>query len=163
FAACAIVTVQTVHGVPAGKWQSALNSTEGLVPHGVVASVATHKGRPAVRLVEDPRQPVEGYAMGSGPTLREGAIEGEPPGQPGAGAEGAAGGFVGIAFRARADHSAFECFYVRPTNGRADDQLRRNHSTQYISFPDFPWQKLRQEAPGVYESYVDLVPSEWTH
>ena len=26
-----------------------------------------------------------------------------------------------------------ECFYLRPTNGRVDDQVRRNHATQYIS------------------------------
>ena len=53
-------------------------------------------------------------------------------------------------------------FLYRPTNGRADDQLRRNHSTQYISFPEYEWQRLRTEAPGQYESYVDLVPGEWT-
>jgi hypothetical protein len=58
--------------------------------------------------------------------------------------------------------SHYEAFYLRPTNGRADDQLRRNHSTQYISHPDFPWDRLRREHPGVYESYVDLVPGEWT-
>jgi hypothetical protein len=40
--------------------------------------------------------------------------------------------------------------------------LRRNHSTQYVSHPDFPWQKLRKETPGVYESYVDLEPGAWT-
>ena len=56
----------------------------------------------------------------------------------------------------------FECIYLRPTNGRAEDQVRRNHSTQYFSFPDFPWPRLRKEAPGKYESYVDLVPGEWT-
>jgi hypothetical protein len=39
----------------------------------------------------------------------------------------------------------------------------RNHSTQYTAFPAFPWHKLRNENPGVYESYVDLVPGEWTH
>ena len=33
---------------------------------------------------------------------------------------------------------------------------------QYISDPDFPWQKLRSETPSRYESYVDLVPGEWT-
>jgi hypothetical protein len=27
------------------------------------------------------------------------------------------------------DDSHYECFCIRPTNGRADDQLRRNHST----------------------------------
>ena len=32
---------------------------------------------------------------------------------------------------------------------------------QYISFPEFPWQKLRKETPSKYEAYVDLVPGEW--
>ena len=37
-------------------------------------------------------------------------------------------GFIGVAFRVQARPDAFECFYIRPTNGRANDQLRRNHS-----------------------------------
>jgi hypothetical protein len=28
--------------------------------------------------------------------------------------------------------------------------------------PDYPWFKLRKESPGQYESYVDVVPGEWT-
>jgi hypothetical protein len=60
------------------------------------------------------------------------------------------------------DRSRYECFYLRPTNGRAEDQLRRNHSAQYIAHPEFPWHRLRRETPGKYESYVDLVPGEWT-
>jgi hypothetical protein len=71
-------------------------------------------------------------------------------------------GFVGLAFRISTDRSHFECFYLRPKNGRAEDQLQRNHSVQYISIPGFPWQKLRSETPGKYESYVDLVPGQWT-
>jgi hypothetical protein len=47
-------------------------------------------------------------------------------------------------------------------NGRSEDQTQRNHSTQYISVPDFPWQKLRAETPSKYESYVDLAPGAWT-
>jgi hypothetical protein len=31
-----------------------------------------------------------------------------------------------------------------------------------MSHPDFPWFRLREEAPGVYESYVDLVLGAWT-
>jgi hypothetical protein len=61
-----------------------------------------------------------------------------------------------------ADPSKYECFYIRPTNGRADDQERRNHTTQYISMPDFEWSRLRREAPGRYESYVDLATGAWT-
>lgn len=40
--------------------------------------------------------------------------------------------------------------------------MRRNHSTQYISHPDYPWHRLRRENPGVYESYADLVTGGWT-
>ncbi len=79
-----------------------------------------------------------------------------------AGATADARGFVGAAFRTNADGSKYECFYIRPTNGRAEDQLRRNHSTQYISFPDYEWNRLRTETPGKYESYVDLVPGKRT-
>jgi len=71
-------------------------------------------------------------------------------------------GFVGIAFRVSLNGSRFECIYLRPTNGRAEDQVRRNHSVQYISVPGFPWQRLRKEFPAQYETYVDLAPGEWT-
>ena len=60
------------------------------------------------------------------------------------------------------DSRRFKTFYLRPTNGRADDQLRRNHSVQYTSEPEWPWDRLRREATGLYESYVDLVAGEWT-
>ena len=53
-------------------------------------------------------------------------------------------------------------FYIRPTNGRAEDQERRNHSVQYISHPDYPWYRLRSETPSKYEAYVDLEPATWT-
>jgi len=98
--------------------------------------------------------------------FQDGVIELELTGEPGPNAGGGARGFVGVAFRvfpdAAKDALKYECFYLRPTNGRADDQVRRNHSVQYISFPDFPWQRLRKEFPEKYESYVDLVPGEWT-
>lgn len=94
--------------------------------------------------------------------FKDGIIEVELSGQPGAGSSDQARGFVGLAFRINNDNSKFECIYIRPTNGRSDDQVRRNHSVQYISFPDFPWHKLRKEFPEKYESYVDLAPGEWT-
>ena len=40
-----------------------------------------------------------------------------------------------VAFRQTARIT--ECVSICPTNGRADDQERRNHSTQYASFPDY--------------------------
>jgi hypothetical protein len=70
-------------------------------------------------------------------------------------------GFIGIAFRIDESNFKFECIYLRPTNARADDQLRRNRSTQYFSYPDFKFDRLRKEAPGVYESYADMGLNEW--
>ena len=69
-------------------------------------------------------------------------------------------GFIGIAFRVQGDR--FEYIYLRPTNGRADDQIRRNHTTQYAAHPEFDFDRLRKESPEKYESYVDLEPGVWT-
>lgn len=73
----------------------------------------------------------------------------------------AARGFIGVAFRINESNSKFECIYIRPTNGRVEIQLRRNRATQYFSFPDFKFDRLRKEAPGEYESYVDIGLNEW--
>jgi hypothetical protein len=70
-------------------------------------------------------------------------------------------GFIGMAFRINADNSKFECIYIRPTNGRAEDQIRRNHSIQYFSFPDFKFPRLRKESPEMYESFADMGLNEW--
>jgi hypothetical protein len=69
-------------------------------------------------------------------------------------------GIVGISFRVHGDSA--ERFYIRPENSRLSDQIFRNRSTQYESAPDFPWNRLRQEQPGKYESYVDLESGAWT-
>jgi hypothetical protein len=117
-----------------------------------------------VRLVEqgEPTPDDATIAILSGSDFKDGVIEAEIAGAPRKDAPQDMRGFVGIAFRVQPHASHFECFFLRPTNGRADDQLRRNHSTQYISHPDFPWYRLREETPGVYESYTDLVPGAWT-
>lgn len=70
-------------------------------------------------------------------------------------------GFIGVAFRIDEINSRFEGIYIRPTNGRAEDPLRRNRSTQYFSYPDFKFDRLRNEAPGKYESYADIGLNEW--
>lgn len=70
-------------------------------------------------------------------------------------------GFIGIAFRISSSNDRFECIYIRPTNGRAEQQLRRNRSTQYFSFPDYKFDRLRKEAAGEYESYADMGLNEW--
>ena len=70
-------------------------------------------------------------------------------------------GFIGIAFRISDDNSSFESIYIRPTNGRATDQVRRNHSIQYYSYPDYKFDRLRKEAPEKYESYADMELNKW--
>jgi hypothetical protein len=70
-------------------------------------------------------------------------------------------GFIGVAFRINDSSSQFECIYIRPVNGRADNQLQRNHSIQYFSYPNYSFEQLRKEAPGQYESYADMGLNEW--
>jgi hypothetical protein len=70
-------------------------------------------------------------------------------------------GFIGVAFRINEDNTKFESIYIRPTNARAVDQIRRNHSIQYFSFPDFPFMRTRKETPEKYESYADMALNEW--
>lgn len=70
-------------------------------------------------------------------------------------------GFIGIAFRIDESNSQFECIYIRPTNGRATEQVRRNHSIQYFSYPDYKFSRLRKESPEMYESYADMGLNEW--
>jgi len=132
--------------------------------HQVKADAVTYRGKSAVHITESNPGgfPVDTFAVVKGTALLDGEMEAEIAGAPVNGSFEGARGFIGISFRVTADAGKFELFYLRPTNGRADDQLRRNHSTQYVSFPDWPWQKTRQETPGLYESYTDLEPGAWT-
>ena len=129
----------------------------------VNASRVNYRDKSALRLIEqEDEKESHSLAMLPDSMFKDGVIEAEIAGSLRADAVEGMRGFVGIAFRVQPHGSQFECFYLRPTNGRADDQLRRNHATQYISHPDYPWYKLREENPGVYESYTDILPDEWT-
>jgi hypothetical protein len=70
-------------------------------------------------------------------------------------------GFIGVAFHINDSNSRFESIYLRPTNARAEDQVRRNHSIQYFAYPDYKFQRLRKEAPERYEAYADMTLDEW--
>src|SRR5262245_23674709 len=140
----------------------AAQTTDRLTARNVTVAPITFKGRSAVQLVATPDAPnATSYAVVKDATFLNGTIEVDLAGQPAAGAGAGARGFIGIAFRMQAD-GKYEYIYLRPTNGRADDQVRRNHSTQYSSYPDFDFAKSRAEAPEKYESYVDLEPGVWT-
>jgi hypothetical protein len=141
-----------------------LESKRGLELINVKGEFVTLDGRTGLRVTRS-----DGYTEGgtlvlvSGTEFSDGTIELELAGEPAPGADPNMRGFVGVAFRVdSADVDRYECFYLRPTNARAENQLRRNHTTQYVSHPEYPWYRLREESPGVYESYVDLEPGAWT-
>jgi hypothetical protein len=140
----------------------AAQSANQLTGKNVSIAQTTYKGRISTQLIAAPNAAnATSYAVIKDASFRDGTIEVDLAGQPAAGAGEGARGFIGIAFRLQQD-GRYEYIYLRPTNGRADDQVRRNHSTQYSSHPDFDFARSRQEAPEKYESYVDLQPGVWT-
>jgi hypothetical protein len=156
-----------------------LNSMAGLEVHSIKedgvdpvktkTDVATYRGRRALRVINEDGLTAAGTPAGAQAIaivktsdFKDGTIEAEVVGLARPGAPPTARGFVGIAFHVQDHGSRYESIYLRMTNARADDQLQRNHTTQYVSQPEFTWQRLRKENPGVYESYVDLDPGAWT-
>ncbi len=142
-----------------------LDSLHGLDVVNGKAVVTTYRGHRSVHLVPLPghRTATDAVlAILSGRDFRDGTIEVEVAGSRRADSQPDERGFIGIAFRVQSHGSRFENIYLRPANGRANDQVRRNHSVQYCSEPDFPWHRLREESPEQYESYVDLEPGVWT-
>lgn len=148
-----------------------LESAEHLRLHNVTAEPALLQGKKGLkatiseearRRMSQTQQYTQGLVWIEGVDFSNGVIEAEIAGAlaPEAGAE--ARGFVGIAFRVSKDLKTYDAFYLRPTNGRAGDQERRNHAVQYTSLPDWPWSRLREETPSRYEAYADLVPGVWT-
>src|SRR4051812_41157154 len=97
-----------------------------LEPHRVKVDTVDYQGKHAIKVVEDGTPPNgEAYAVVKGSTFHDGTIEVEVAGRPASGAVEGARGFIGMAFRLK--DGRFEYVYLRPTNGRADDQVRRNH------------------------------------
>ncbi len=135
-----------------------------LKPVNVVLKEVNYKGKNGIRMAGNGmRNHLHEIAIVKNAQFTNGTIEVELSGDRLPDSDSSYRGFVGIAFRVKeADTMRFECLYIRPTNGRTDDQLRRNHSTQYTAEPEYPWFRLRKEAPGVYESYADMVEGEWT-
>jgi hypothetical protein len=149
--------------VTSAKAQEIALKPAALTPYQVTVAATDYKGKPAVAL-EMPKMAdnEKTVAVLKDIDFHNGTIEATISGQPRANSGEGARGFVGIAFRVAADTSKMELFYIRPTNGRANDQVRRNHSAQYVSMPGFPWEKLRKETPEKYEAYADMLPAEWT-
>ena len=140
----------------------AAQSADRLIGQNVSIAQTNFKGQSAVQVIAKPGAANgTSYASLKNVSFRDGVIEVDVAGQPASDTFAGARGFIGIAFRIQ-DDGRYEYIYLRPTNGRADDQVRRNHSTQYSSYPNFDFARSRQEAPEKYESYVDLQPGAWT-
>jgi hypothetical protein len=130
----------------------------------VSASMTKLTGKEVVRVIKDSnlnQADLPTYAKVNGIDFSNGTIEVKVLSRLLPTAPPTARGFIGIAFRINDSDSKFESIYIRPTNGRANDQVRRNHSIQYFSFPDYPFDRLRKEAPEKYESYADMGLNEW--
>ena len=150
----------SAHAGPAAR-HVAVENGEGLEFIRAVPKPVTYKNEKALQILA--ARTTDALALLKDLDFTDGAIDVDVAGLPGAAASNTARGFIGVAFRSAPHGTAFDCFYLRPTNGRADDQLRRNHAAQYVSEPEFPWERLRTQSPGVYESYVDLETGVWTH
>jgi hypothetical protein len=154
-----------------------LQNKDSLSLHNVIVESVTWKGQQGIRMTAAPDAKPPAVRAGEGgpdanridrlaiiPTLfNNGTIELDVAGEPAPDANGGARGFVGVAFRVQPNRANYDCVYLRPTNGRADDQERRNHAVQYVYHPEHPWFRLRKDSPSRYESYVDLEPATWTH
>jgi hypothetical protein len=135
-----------------------------LVGVNVSMSVETLKSRSVVKVTKDSTvkevdEPT--FVRLKGVEFKDGTIEVMVLSKLQANAPELARGFIGVAFRINEDHSKFECIYIRPANGRDSNQVRRNHSIQYFSYPDYKFSRLRKEAPEQYESYADMGLNEW--
>jgi pimeloyl-ACP methyl ester carboxylesterase len=139
-------------------------SSEILEPHQVSYSFVEIENLPVIQVVKDTSikavdEPT--FVKIKGTDFKDGVIEVKVLSRLLPTAPDYARGFIGIAFRINEDNSKFESIYIRPTNGRAEQQVRRNHSIQYFSYPDFKFDRLRKESPEVYESYADMGLNEW--
>ncbi|WP_276484089.1 hypothetical protein [Paraflavitalea pollutisoli] len=135
-----------------------------LLPVGAIVQATMLDGKNVAKVIKD--SSVTGFdeptfALLKGVTFKDGIIEARVLSRLLPNAPAMARGFIGIAFRVCDSVNKFECIYIRPTNGRADNQLRRNRSIQYFSYPGYTFERFRKENPGEYESYADMGLNEW--
>ncbi len=132
--------------VPSGKgWKGDLTR----------ATLTTKDGAPAIAL-----KGAEAMLWLDGFEFTNGTIEFDAKGQ----SAPRQSAFVGLAFRVR-DAKTYDAVYFRPFNFRATDPDAKAHAVQYISHPQWTWQKLRTEKTGQYEKPIDPAPDgdAWFH
>jgi hypothetical protein len=120
------------------------------------ATTFTENDKKGIRLNEAPG---DGLMILSGSNFSNGIIELDIKGS-----NKVQQSFVGIGFHGK-NLKTYDGLYFRPFNFKSDDPVRRAHAVQYISMPNYDWEKLRTEFPGKYENKIDPAPGpdEWFH
>ena len=134
-------------GVPDGKgWKGSIGATKLIQKDGAAAIEFNKPGQNVVWL--------DGFEFNAGTIEFDAKGKSAPP----------QSSFVGVAFRA-VDAKTHDAVYFRPFNFRAADPERKSHAVQYVSEPQWPWQKLRQEKPGQFEKPIEPAPDgdAWFH
>ena len=147
---------------------------DGARPHRVTARPAAIEGRPCVRVelpddvtfhgqpgVDYVDQPTflvvpGGFTTGTLSVDVWSRLNGKGPAD--------ARAFAGLAYRINKQRDAFESVYLRPLNGLKTDPPppRDQRAIQYFSYPDWPFDRLRETYPdGRYEAGLDIGPEEW--
>jgi hypothetical protein len=159
-----LLTASVALGISRGNAQEAGLKAAKVQAVSVSVSETNVGGKEAIRVIKNPAlkdfdEPT--FARVKGTRFKDGTIEVKVLSRLLMDAPVFARGFLGIAFRVSEDNTKFECIYIRPANARVEDQVRRNHSIQYFSYPDFKFDRLRKESPEKYESYADMGLDEW--
>ncbi len=99
-------------------------------PNATASWVADAKGRPALK--------AKGIVWLEGAMFSDGTIEVDILGQ----SAPPQSNFLGIAFRG-VDDTTYDCVYFRPCNFRHANPENAARAVQYVSQPEWPWQRLR--------------------
>ena len=155
---CLVVLANNLHA------QSISFDKSNIEPVNVFMSVEKMMGKEVVKVIKDSSvkeadEPT--FVKIKGTNFRNGTIEVKVLSRLLKNAPDFARGFIGIAFRINDSNTTFESIYIRPVNARVDDQVRRNHSIQYYSYPGYKFDRLRKESPERYESYSDMEMNKW--
>ncbi len=133
--------------VPDGKgWKGAIAAAKLVEKDGAAAIEFNKPGQNVVWL--------DGFEFSAGTIEFDAKGKSAPP----------QSSFVGVAFRA-VDAKTHDAVYFRPFNFRAADPENKSHAVQYVSEPQWPWQRLRQEKPGQFEKPIEPAPDgdAWFH
>ena len=129
-----------------------------------IAEEVTLDGASALRVVKDGMQDIfdtNTYVLLNGLAMHNGIFRVSVRSRLLPDAPDFARGFIGIVFRVNEAGSEFESYYVRPTNGRHPDPVRRSHGSQYFSYPGYTFDYFRKHGITAYEAPADIGLDEW--